>query len=72
MSKDDPTNLQIAELLKKQTYDERMEIAEWFADLVRDGVGEKSDMNSDWFASVLGGWAEQEIDGSEPETEAQT
>lgn len=55
------TNLAIAELIEKQIYDERVEMAEYLSDAavgwVQDG-GLLTDLDTDYFASLLGGWAE--------------
>ena len=59
------TNLHIAELMKKQTYDERMEMARWFRDVAADAVGDSRELDDDLFAFWLGSWAEQEIDSYE-------
>lgn len=65
MGTDNPTNLQIAELLKKQTYDERMEMAQWFRDVAADAETDGRDLDHYLFGFWLGEWAEQEIDGYE-------
>ena len=54
------TNQKIADLLKEQTYDERIAMAEWFRDVASDA--EAGTMDADWFAFNLGSWAEAEID----------
>lgn len=59
---DTPTNLQIAELLKKQTYDERMEMAGWFRDVAADAKTDDKELDSDLFAFWLGAWAEGEVE----------
>lgn len=61
MSDDLTTNEKIAQLLKEQTYDERIEMAIWFRDVAADA--EAGTMDADWFAFNLGSWAEGELDG---------
>lgn len=59
---ENPTNLQIAELLKKQTYDERMEMASWFRDVADDAKTDDKELDSDLFAFWFGSWAESEVE----------
>jgi len=66
---DTQTNLQIAELLKKQTYDERMEMAQWFRDVAADAKTDGRELDDDLFGFWLGAWAEQEIDSYETDDE---
>lgn len=68
----DPTNLKIAKLLKQQTYDERMEMAQWFRDVALDAKTDDQDMDDDLFAFWFGSWAEQEADSHEYEPEARS
>lgn len=62
------TNFRIAELLLKQTYQERMEMAEWFSSVLND---HKADMKLDegfdasGFAMTIQGWADNEMEESE-------
>lgn len=62
---DDPTNLKIAQLLKLQTYDERMEVAKWFQDVTADAIDgnmtSDGKPDDDLFAFWFGSWADQEI-----------
>ena len=67
------TNEKIAELLQQQTYDERMEMAQWLTSVLNDA---KSDMNAEegfadaTIARLIGGWAEDvetaAIEASQP------
>lgn len=63
------TNEKLAELLQQQTYDERMEMAEWFRDTMADLMADLKEwefIQADAVASLLSNWAEYEL---EAETE---
>ncbi len=68
---DTPINLQIAELLKKQTYDERMEMAQWFRDVAADAKTDNAELDDDRFAFWFSSWAEQEVESYTSDDEAQ-
>lgn len=60
-----PTNEQIADLLQKQTYDERMEMAAWIRNVLIDLITDLPDgesIEADAIASLLSNWAETELD----------
>ncbi len=59
------TNQMIAELLKHQTYDERIEMAAWFRDVAADA--EQGSMDADWFAFNIGSWAEAVLEAMDDE-----
>ncbi len=63
-----PTNEKIAELLQQQTYDERMEMAEWFRNVLIDIIGDLADgesIEADTIASLLSNWVEAEMENAE-------
>lgn len=54
------TNQKIADLLFEQTYDERMEMARFLSGAAIEWTLEHSvqDIDDDYFATLLGSWAE--------------
>lgn len=58
---DNSINDQIAELLKRQTFAERMEMAEWFRDVVSDLVSDEN-LSMDSLANAFENWAESQLE----------
>lgn len=58
MSDERSTNHKIADLIKEQTYDERMELAEWLITALDD----VDTPTKDWMAGLLGDWADAFIE----------
>jgi hypothetical protein len=59
------TNVAIAELLQKQTYGERMKMAESLADVLDDArrsMSIEDGFDADHVASILQGWADAEVE----------
>jgi hypothetical protein len=55
------TNVKIAELLQQQTYDERMEMAQWLVSVLNDikaDMGNEEGFSADDIARLVGSWAE--------------
>lgn len=61
---DKTTNQKIADLLCEQTYDERMEMAKYLSEAAQDWASEANGgltmIDADYFAFLLGSWAESE------------
>ena len=58
---DNSINDQIAELMKRQTFSERMEMAEWFRDVVSELVSD-SNLSIDSLAAAFENWAEGQLE----------
>jgi hypothetical protein len=61
---EDSTNDQIADLILSQTYEERIDIGQYLADCSQSwlsGGGKVEDLDYSYFASLLAGWAEQQM-----------
>jgi len=58
---DNSINDQIAELLKRQTFAERMEMAEWFREVVSELVSD-GNLSVDGLASAIENWAESQLE----------
>lgn len=63
---DKTTNRQIAELLKAQTFEERMEMAATFRDMATDAAADDAELDLNWFMHAFDNWANAEFEG-EPE-----
>jgi hypothetical protein len=55
------TNRQIAELMKQQTFDERMEMASIFRDMAIDANNDDQELDLNWFMHAFDNWASAEI-----------
>jgi len=62
---DDDTNLEIAKLILKQTYEERVELAAYLASIAGEAVAEGADTDVTLFAIALASWADGEVDNAE-------
>jgi len=58
---DNSINDQIAELLKRQTFAGRMEMAEWFREVVSELVSD-GNLSMDSLASAFENWAESQLE----------
>ena len=56
------TNDRIAELLREQTYEERMEMAASFRDMAIDAKTDDIELDLDWFAHAIQGWADAQLE----------
>lgn len=64
---DKTTNEQIADLVLSQTYEERVQMAEYLADCAKSWMesgGVPGDLDYSYFSSLLAGWAGQVSSGS--------
>lgn len=64
-----PMNEQIADLLQRQTYDERMELAAWFCDPLKDQKADMEDgegFTAAGLAVLFSLWAETELTEDTP------
>jgi hypothetical protein len=62
MSEHTKTNDKIALLLREQTYEERMEMTAWLSNVTLDATIDKRELDSDWFASTLQLWADNQLE----------
>lgn len=66
---DKTTNEKIADLLYEQTYDERVEMAKYLSEAAQDWASEDNGgltmIDADYFASLLGSWAESALEPEE-------
>lgn len=67
------TNGKIADLLYEQTYDERMEMAKYLSGAAvewveRHPVTDADSIDDDYFATLLGSWAESALENDNGES----
>jgi len=58
---DNSINDQIAELLKRQTFADRMKMAEWLREVVSELVSD-GNLSVDGLASAIENWAESQLE----------
>lgn len=61
------TNAQIASLLQRQTYDERVALAKYISTSATDWLSDAENLiDGDYFAVLLGAWADDELSEEQP------
>jgi len=59
------TNLEIAKLILKQTYEERVELASYLAFATGEIVADGGEPDTPFFATSIASWAEGQMDNAE-------
>jgi hypothetical protein len=63
---DKSANQQIAELMKAQTFEERMKMAAIFRDMAIDATRDDAELDLNWFMHAFDNWANAELEDGEP------